>query len=392
MLGLVLEGGGAKGSYQAGAIKALYEKGYKFDGVMGTSIGAINGALIAQNDIEKCFELWENIAPSKISDLDDEKLQKFFERKYDRQTLVYLFKVIKDIIFKKGIPTDKVMILLKDLINEDILRESKIDYGLVTVSLTDRMPIEIFKEEIPYGMLHDYIMASAYFPAFRIDPIQGKKYLDGGAYDNLPINPLIRKGYDEIIAIRTMSNMPHQRVVDDTVKISYINPSDDVGGTISVYSQSIEKNMKMGYFDAKKLLENHKGEKFYFFSREEKDFYEFLIGLSDDIYFEWKECLGIQEDLDKSKVIKRLFKVIRKELKRSYVLSDYEIFIYFLEKYAKKCGIERYRIYNIEDFLSLMKEYYSKKNEQSGLKEYLKSFVFNSTMNNIFLALIKNYK
>ena len=47
MLGLVLEGGGAKGSYHAGAIKALHESGYSFDGVMGTSIGAINGAIVA---------------------------------------------------------------------------------------------------------------------------------------------------------------------------------------------------------------------------------------------------------------------------------------------------------------------------------------------------------
>ena len=39
MRGLVLEGGGAKGAYQAGAIKALEKKGIKFDGVAGTSTG-----------------------------------------------------------------------------------------------------------------------------------------------------------------------------------------------------------------------------------------------------------------------------------------------------------------------------------------------------------------
>ena len=55
MLGLVLEGGGAKGSYHAGAIKALHESGYSFDGVMGTSIGAINGAIVAQGDTENAL-------------------------------------------------------------------------------------------------------------------------------------------------------------------------------------------------------------------------------------------------------------------------------------------------------------------------------------------------
>ena len=44
--GLVLEGGGAKGAYQIGAWKALKEAGVKIKGVSGTSVGALNGALI----------------------------------------------------------------------------------------------------------------------------------------------------------------------------------------------------------------------------------------------------------------------------------------------------------------------------------------------------------
>lgn len=392
MLGLVLEGGGAKGSYHAGAYKVLYEKGYKFDGVMGASIGAVNGAMIAQGAEEKCFELWENVAPSKFSDFDDEKLQNFFNRKYDRKTVFYLLKVIKDVIFNRGIPTDKVKLLLQELIDEDALRESQTDFGLVTVSLTDRMPMEIFKEEIPYGMLHDYIMASAYFPAFRIDPIQGKKYLDGGAYDNLPINPLIRRGYDEIIAIRTLSNMPHQRVVDDTVKITYIIPSDDIGGTMSVYSKSIEKNIKMGYFDALRVLENHKGEKYYFYDMKDSDFKDFLLSLDEEIYSEWAELFDLEKDAPKSEILKRVFSLLRKELKLKHIFRDYEIFIYFLEKYAKKSDIEKFVLYNIHNFLSRLKEYYNKKNSEKRRSEHLKSIFFGSVADDIYFSLIKNYK
>ena len=43
---LVLEGGGAKGAYQIGAWKALKEAGVKINAVAGTSVGALNGALI----------------------------------------------------------------------------------------------------------------------------------------------------------------------------------------------------------------------------------------------------------------------------------------------------------------------------------------------------------
>ena len=61
MLGLALEGGGAKGAFHIGAVKALLENGYEFDGVVGTSIGAFNGALISQGDFEKAYDLWINM-------------------------------------------------------------------------------------------------------------------------------------------------------------------------------------------------------------------------------------------------------------------------------------------------------------------------------------------
>ena len=50
--GLVLEGGGAKGAYQIGAWRALKEAGVKIKGVAGTSVGALNGALICMDDYE----------------------------------------------------------------------------------------------------------------------------------------------------------------------------------------------------------------------------------------------------------------------------------------------------------------------------------------------------
>ena len=50
--GLVFSGGGTKGAYQIGAIKALKEIGISVKAVSGASIGAINAAMFVQNDIE----------------------------------------------------------------------------------------------------------------------------------------------------------------------------------------------------------------------------------------------------------------------------------------------------------------------------------------------------
>lgn len=55
--GLVLGGGGAKGSYEIGVWKALKELEIPLIAVTGTSVGALNGAMIVQDDYDKAFEL-----------------------------------------------------------------------------------------------------------------------------------------------------------------------------------------------------------------------------------------------------------------------------------------------------------------------------------------------
>ena len=74
MRGLALEGGGARGAYQIGVVKALIENGYEFDGFVGTSIGAINAAILAQGDFDKALGLWTDISIEKIFDEDEQPL------------------------------------------------------------------------------------------------------------------------------------------------------------------------------------------------------------------------------------------------------------------------------------------------------------------------------
>lgn len=358
MLGLVLEGGGAKGSYHAGAIKALIERKYEFDGVMGTSIGALNGALVAQGDAEKCIELWENAMPSDFVDVDDEKMVNILSRKIDKEAFFYLLSLLRNALANKGFSRERIMNLMRCLIDEDKLRQSDKDFGIVTVSITDKAPLEIFKEEIPYGHLHDYIMASAYIPGFRRDKIYGKKYFDGGVYDNLPINPLIRKGYDEIIAVRTNSSMPHRTVVDDTVKITYINPSASVGGTVSMYKSSLERNIRMGYYDAIRALDGHKGKLYYFRNEGASALADFFLHIDKNAIDELRTLFDLPEDSDKQMVIKKLFSQLRSHMKDTLLMSDYEVLLAVLEKCAEKCGLDRFCLHDIDSMVKSIKNHF----------------------------------
>lgn len=64
--GLVLAGGGAKGAYAFGCIKALLKEGVHFDVVAGTSVGALNAALLAMRAMKRGEKIWLDMAPSKV--------------------------------------------------------------------------------------------------------------------------------------------------------------------------------------------------------------------------------------------------------------------------------------------------------------------------------------
>lgn len=81
--GLILEGGGALGAYQIGAVSAFYENKTTFGGVAGSSIGALNGGMIAQGDWEKCMEWWQKITLSHLFDVDENILHDMLYLKFD---------------------------------------------------------------------------------------------------------------------------------------------------------------------------------------------------------------------------------------------------------------------------------------------------------------------
>ena len=71
MNGLFLQGGGAKGAFEAGAIYAMHKKKLKFDIISGTSIGAVNGYFIYTNNIEKIKEIYtETDFQNEIRDIE----------------------------------------------------------------------------------------------------------------------------------------------------------------------------------------------------------------------------------------------------------------------------------------------------------------------------------
>lgn len=171
---LVLEGGGAKGAYQIGAVKALLENGFEFDTITGTSIGAINAAYLAQGKFKEIYQLWKTLSFADLFDLEREQMEQLMNLNFDLDQIKYLSKKLGQFIKEKGMDTTKIRKIMESTLDEKELRRSDIQFGLVTVCLSDMKPQELFLNEIPEGKLIDYLMATSNLPVFQRAKIDEK--------------------------------------------------------------------------------------------------------------------------------------------------------------------------------------------------------------------------
>jgi NTE family protein len=356
MLGLALEGGGAKGAFHMGAVKAFLDKGYSFDGVAGTSIGALNGALIAQGDFELGYSWWQRMDTSLLFDVEQAQMQKLINKKIDKAALSYLSTKIRDIIENRGLDTKKIRETLESVIDEEKLRASSVDFGMVTVSLSDLKPLVLYKEDIPKGKMVSYLMASANLPVFKNEPLDGKRYIDGAFYDNLPINLLIRKGYREVVAVRTLGLGVIRKVEDTGVKVINVTPSEDLGSTLNFDNNLIQTNLKMGYYDAMRAIKGFKGRKYYIEPAVDDNlFFYGLLSVPEKAINEMAELMRLPQMEPRRMLFEKIIPGLSQRLGLPAAASHQDIIIAILENVAEKRGIERFKIQSFSDLLKEIK-------------------------------------
>jgi NTE family protein len=255
--GLVLEGGGGRGAYQIGACKAIKEMGLEFSAVAGTSVGALNGAMVVQGDIDRAYDIWYELRPENVIKLAADYFELIGSNSLKPEALRKFAGHIKKILNEGGLDVEPLEKLVKSVIDEDRIRSSQIGFGVVTVDLTARRAVEIYKEDIPKGQLADYVIASASFPAFKRTIIDGRVFIDGALYNNLPINMVSSKGVKDIIILRTYGMGIKRRVNTKGLNIISISPSESLGSTMDFSNSTARRNLKRGYEDAYRVLEQY---------------------------------------------------------------------------------------------------------------------------------------
>ncbi len=199
---LVLQGGGALGAYQLGVYKAIHEKKLDLDWVIGTSIGAINGGIIAGNPperrLQKLQEFWSIVQNQSIQSLEDNKslfnllTMTYGIKGFFTPTFLNWFDANKKVGIENAsyYSTKALKDTLGQLIDLDYLNSKKVRLSVGAVSaLTGEMRYFDSAKEV---LTLEHIMASSALPpAFPAVKINGEPFWDGGIYSNTPIEAVL---------------------------------------------------------------------------------------------------------------------------------------------------------------------------------------------------------
>lgn len=339
--GLVLAGGGARGSYQLGAWQALRDLNWKPDIVVGTSIGAINGAMVAADNFEGARKLWVEMTTSQIFNIEiDEKLP------LTQRIMEAAMQFGKAAITQGGVDTGHLREVLASFLDEDVVRKSSIEYGLATTHMETLKPKEMFIGDIPNGELADYIIASAaIFPAVKPQEIENQKYVDGGFYNNLPIDMALGHGATEIVAVDLEAIGIVKKVgkLPEGTKVKYIRSGWDLGTLLVFDREEALRNMRLGYLDTMRAFDVFDGNLFTFIKGNLCEYYQENESGLIAMY-----SLDIKTP-DTDGILARIHTFYSEHLKKAYDITP-DRFKKIIESAGKIFALDPLCIYSVESF------------------------------------------
>ena len=197
-VGLVLEGGGMRALFTAGVLDALLDvKELDIDGIIGVSAGALFGANYVSGQKERAIR---------------------YNKKYarDKRYMGLHSWITTGNAVNKEFAFYELPFKL-DVFDQEKFKESKIEFHVVMTNVENGQAEYVLIEDVFEQM--EYLRATSALPfASKIIEINGKKYLDGGISDSIPIDYCQSLGYDKIILVLTR---PENSYKEDKLNFLY---------------------------------------------------------------------------------------------------------------------------------------------------------------------------
>lgn len=358
---IVFAGGGSKGAYQIGAWKALEELGEHFDIATGTSIGSINAAFYVQKDFVEAQKMWGEVSAGDIMENGINFDVSFDGILSQKENIIPFFK---NYINTKSADNTPFINTLKHYFSTEKFFSSEIDYALMTVNFrgyapSDIIPVEVTKSDMEtYGEdAWKWIAASAAcYPVFPAMEIDGKQYIDGGFYDNVPVAAAIKLGAKKIVVIDLNTESNHEGYLRHP-SVTYIKPSKDLGSFMNFERNVLDRSMRLGYNDTMKAYGKYLGIRYTFLKDEAGDRY---IDELSECFIEILSLMEAQFDFSHKVRYHRVNKLegctaLLGEYCKKYAPSKQDLFVSAFELLLREFSYDDEKEYNAGELIYSLK-------------------------------------
>lgn len=180
--GLVLEGGGLRGIYTVGVLDVFMDNDIKVDGIIGVSAGALFGVNYPSG--QRGRGLRYNLEYAK-----DPRYMSF-------RNLIKTGNIVGKEFAYYDIP------FRRDVFDEEAFEKSGIDFYAVVTNV-ENGKAEYIKIDNAFEQMEAFRATSSMPLVSKFVEIDGKKYLDGGCADSIPVKKCMEMGYDKVVVVLT---------------------------------------------------------------------------------------------------------------------------------------------------------------------------------------------
>ncbi|GGC91361.1 patatin-like phospholipase family protein [Enterococcus wangshanyuanii] len=342
---LVLGGGGARGAYQIGVWQALKELEIPIKLITGTSVGALNGALILQGDFEAAKAMWEEIDTKKILAFPINKTTNDTFGGVLSQVGAFTINAIQT----KGVSTKPLQELIQDTFSTEKMQQVRTDFYLVTTELPNFQERVIHFNGDQQSKWQSWLLASAsFFPAMAAAKIADKYYVDGGYRNNIPVDVAIEHGATECIIVDVKGpGITKPIKVSDKITCLTLQTPWSMGAVLLFDGARSVQNIKLGYLETMKMIgKKYKG---YWYTFDET--LESLVQFQQHFFTYIKETYQLKLWLSaeqKNKICKKMRKVYKDR-----VFTE-NIGLVLVELLAKNQDISAAKLYTLEEMIELL--------------------------------------
>lgn len=253
-LALVFSGGGARGAYQIGVWKALKDMDLEVDIVTGISVGALNGAFVAQDDLDQAIQMWQHVSTSDILDYQENDLSTLGG--YSKNLTTLFYQAIKE----GGISTEPLVELVETYLDDDqAMTNFSADFGVVVTNTETRKPESYYLNHLKREDVKDLLIASAsLYPIMEKRYINEEAYADGGYRNHIPLDLALEHDPEFVIIVDLQPEQKVQLPLNND-HIQVVQPRLYLGDMMTFDINRNRINLKLGYNDMMKSLGEYGG-------------------------------------------------------------------------------------------------------------------------------------